>query len=209
MPNLYIITGSNGAGKSTVGPEYLPKVIHSSYPVFDGDLLYTKKLNELFPNITRSAKYARRDALDYVIELFEQQTEAALAKGEDYAYEGHFTNNETWEKPKQFKSSGYHIHLIFFGLNNPELSQFRVTERVTEGGHYVDPQTLRDNFYGNLQKLNIHHGLIDDLTIVDTSAINHKVLFKTIDHQVAYHTSIEELPDWFIDYLPNVVQLFS
>jgi hypothetical protein len=24
MPSLYIITGSNGAGKSTVGPEYLP-----------------------------------------------------------------------------------------------------------------------------------------------------------------------------------------
>ncbi|WP_419800420.1 hypothetical protein [Mucilaginibacter sp.] len=47
------------------------------------NLLYTKKLNELFLNVTRSAKYARRDALNFVIELFEQQIEAALAKGED------------------------------------------------------------------------------------------------------------------------------
>ena len=43
MPNLYIITSSNGAGKSTVGPEYLPKVIHSSYPVFDGRPALHKK----------------------------------------------------------------------------------------------------------------------------------------------------------------------
>jgi len=47
MPSLYIITGSNGAGKSTVGPDYLPEEILRNNTVFDGDLLYTRKLNEL------------------------------------------------------------------------------------------------------------------------------------------------------------------
>ena len=70
MPSLYIITGSNGAGKSTVGPEYLPPEITANYKVFDGDLLYTQKLGELFPEITRSPKYARKEALEYVVELF-------------------------------------------------------------------------------------------------------------------------------------------
>ncbi len=37
MPDLYIITGSNGAGKSTIGPEYLPSEIKEKCAVFDGD----------------------------------------------------------------------------------------------------------------------------------------------------------------------------
>lgn len=117
--------------------------------------------------------------------------------------------SETWQKPKTFKEAGYRIHLIFFGLNSPELSQFRITERVTEGGHYVDPQTLRNNFYGNLEKLNVHHELIDDLTIVDTSQINHRILFKTVLNQVEFHIEKDELPSWFIEFLPSIVLKFS
>jgi predicted ABC-type ATPase len=78
MPGLYIITGSNGAGKSTVGPAYLPINIQENYTVFDGDLLFTKKLSELFPSKIASPKYARKEALQYVIDLFEEQTKSAI-----------------------------------------------------------------------------------------------------------------------------------
>jgi predicted ABC-type ATPase len=43
MPDLFIITGSNGAGKSTVGKEYLPIHIQEKYPIFDGDKLFYAK----------------------------------------------------------------------------------------------------------------------------------------------------------------------
>ena len=92
MPNLYIITGSNGAGKSTVGPDYLPPEIHQHYTVFDGDLLYSRKLKELFPDVIKSAKYARQEAFDYVVQLFEEQTHRALINNAHYVYEDHFTN---------------------------------------------------------------------------------------------------------------------
>lgn len=207
MPDLYIITGSNGAGKSSIGPDYLPDEIGLNNTVFDGDLLYTKKLKELFPAKTKSAKYARKDALQYVVDLFEEQTEKALADNSDYVYEGHFTNDETWETPKKFKESGYTTHLIFLGLSNPDESQLRVTERVTTGGHYVERKTIETNFYGNLEKLNIYYQLIDNLTIIDTSDIIHTILFKTQNQQVEYAVNKSELPFWFIDFLPTLTLL--
>ncbi len=48
MPELYIITGSNGAGKSSIGPIYLPEYIRKNYPVFDGDKLFMSKQKELW-----------------------------------------------------------------------------------------------------------------------------------------------------------------
>ncbi|WP_336836538.1 zeta toxin family protein [Sphingobacterium siyangense] len=207
MPDLYIITGSNGAGKSTLGAEYLPEHIKSNNIIFDGDLLYTKELSRIFPKIVPSAKYARKEALDYVVQQFEEQTKHALENGLDYVYEGHFTNDETWETPKLFKESGYRIYLLFFGLENTELSQFRVTERVTDGGHYVDPQTLENNFFGNLEKLNDHFHFIDELTIVDTSDLKHTILLKLSDGKIEYSVEKDELPDWFTTYMPLIAAL--
>ena len=51
MPELHIITGSNGAGKSTVGPEYLPQHIQNTCTIFDGDKLFIQKRNELWQNL--------------------------------------------------------------------------------------------------------------------------------------------------------------
>ncbi|MET4081237.1 putative ABC-type ATPase [Pedobacter sp. UYP30] len=181
----------------------------ATHHIFDGDLLYTKKLKELFPAITRSAKYARKEALEYVVDLFHKQTKKALRTNDHYIYEGHFTNHETWNTPKAFAAAGYHVHLIFFGLENPNLSQFRVTERTSEGGHYVDPITLENNFYGNLEKLDVYHKMIDDLIIIDTSEINHRILFKKVNQSIEFSVRPEALPDWFTQNLPDITTLIS
>jgi hypothetical protein len=54
MPELYIITGSNGAGKSSIGPEYLPTRIREQGPIFDGDKLFVEKRNEYWKSGIKS-----------------------------------------------------------------------------------------------------------------------------------------------------------
>ena len=49
--------------------------------------------------------------------------------------------------------------MVFFGLTDTDLSELRVVNRTNEGGHYVDPVTVAANFYGNLEKLNLHYGI--------------------------------------------------
>lgn len=48
MPDLYILTGANGAGKSTVGYSYLPAAVQKKYTIFDGDKLTLQKKREFY-----------------------------------------------------------------------------------------------------------------------------------------------------------------
>ncbi len=209
MPDIYIITGSNGAGKSTVGPTYLPEYLQLNYPVFDGDKLFMQKQRELWKNGHRAVKETKKIAYQFVSDTFDRLVNDALEKREHFVYEGHFTNDSAWDIPKRFKDAGYKTNLLFFGLLSPDLSELRVVDRVKEGGHYVDRRTIEDNFYGNLEKLNKYSCIIDNLTVVDTSAVGHKVLCNIINGEVVESVSPKSLPAWFKSYLPLIFEKIS
>lgn len=208
MPELYIITGSNGAGKSTVGPDYLPEHMQQ-HSVFDGDKLFMEKRSELWRSGIKSHKECRRLAYEYTNNTFDELVEKALATCSDFAYEGHFTNEATWEIPKRFKDEGYAIYLIFFGLADTDISQLRVVSRSQEGGHYVDPVTVSDNFYGNLEKLDKYFTMFDSVQIIDTSEIEHKVLCVLSNGEVTSSVLYESLPAWFTANLKNITARFT
>ena len=200
MPELYIITGSNGAGKSSLGANYLPKHIKESCKIFDGDKLFIEKRNELWQTI-KAPKEVRKLAFEFTVNTFEQQVAEALANGSNYVYEGHFTNDSTWDTPRKFKAQGYIVNLIFLGLESPESSQLRVIERSQEGGHWVDHRTIEDNFYGNLQKLEQHLDAVNNIEIIDTTD-KHIFLAQFINGKLISSVSFHDLPDWFTTYLP-------
>ncbi|KQK26216.1 hypothetical protein AR438_11635 [Chryseobacterium aquaticum] len=201
MPDLYIITGSNGAGKSSTGYDYLPE--HLKKSVFDGDKLFMEKKNEFWRSGIRSPKICKLKAYDVVKESFNYLVEDALANRSDFAYEGHFTNHETWDIPKRFKEVGYNLIMIFFGLTDTDASQLRVLGRVNEGGHYVDPLTLESNFYGNLEKLDIYYKMFNYIRIFDTSFTEHIELAQ-INDGVPDFLDVD-LPAWFTDNLKNII----
>jgi predicted ABC-type ATPase len=144
-------------------------------------------------------------AFAFVTETFDHLVEDALSANRNFAYEGHFTNEATWDIPRQFKVGEYRIHLIFLGLRDTSLSELRVVDRTQSGGHYVDPQTVADNFYGNLEKLNQHYSMFDTVQIIDTSESEHIVLAVLERGNVIHALKSAMLPSWFHIYLPNIV----
>lgn len=206
MPELFIITGSNGAGKSTVGASYLPENIQQNYTIFDGDKLFMLKQRELFPATTRSHKEAKKIAYEWLIGHFESLVDDAIVRNDSFVYEGHFTNDATWDIPKRFKENGYAINLVFFGLASPSLSEMRVVERSKSGGHYVPPMEVESNFYGNLEKLNQYFPIIDDLQVVDTSEAVHIILLHLVNGEIEACVPFDELPTWFTEHLPALAK---
>lgn len=78
MPELHIITGSNGAGKSTVGSDYLPGYITKNLQIFNGDKLFQDKQKELWKQGIRAIKELKNIAYDFVTATFDSLTEAAI-----------------------------------------------------------------------------------------------------------------------------------
>lgn len=209
MPTLYLITGSNGSGKSTVGPDYLPEHIRNAYLVFDGDKLYTTKFKELWPVQMKALKEAKKIAAEFVFATLDQQLNDALSRNDNYVYEGHFPSYTTWEFPKRFKDAGYSIEMLFLGLTDPDLSEMRVGMRASKGGHNVPRWDIENNFYGNLEMLNEHFQILDHLQIVDTSLFIPKPLatFKGTSLITSIH--VNELPEWFTKQLPLLTAIIK
>lgn len=204
MPVLIIITGSNGAGKSSIGPDYIPFKLREY--IFDGDKLFMQKITELWASGIRSPKECRNRAFEIVGQTFDKLVEDAINKNVDFVYEGHFINDATWDVPKKFKNSGYKIHLIFFGLRDTALSETRVIGRAQEGGHYVDPLTINSNFYGNLEKVDIYYSIFDSVRIFDTSGVDHIELAKLKNGIPESAISSKELPNWFTENLKEITK---
>lgn len=202
MPVLYIITGANGAGKSSIGPEYIPIDLRES--IFDGDKLFMQKRKEFWDNGIRHHKECKKLAAEIVENTFDELVDSSLNNFTDFAYEGHFTNHATWDIPKRFKTAGYEINLIFFGLTDISLSETRVVGRTHEGGHYVDPLTIQSNFYGNLQKLDLYFDIFDSVDIYDTSTTEHIQLVNIKNGIVQSSIISINLPQWFKD---NLIQI--
>lgn len=208
-PVLFIITGSNGAGKSVIGYTYLPEEIQKKYPVFDGDKLALQKKRELLFSI-RSLKEARKAADEWMFQQFSDKVKAALKTKDHFAYEGHFRDKDTLKIPKKFKKNGYYLSVIFMGLTDPHQSELRVIDRAKHGGHFVPLYEIESNFYGNLVMLNKKYKLFDELTVIDTSkSLNHEILLHVRNSKILFYTPSEHQPVWFTKFLPNLIKLIK
>lgn len=206
MPSLYIITGSNGAGKSSFGHNFLPKAIQDGYIPFDGDKLGLEKRVELFRTI-KSSKEVRKLADEWVNTLFLEKANYALDTNDHFVYEGHFREEWSWRIPRRFRRKGYTLVLIFMGLSDPLQSQLRVLERANNGGHNVPEYEIVSNFYGNLQMINKYHKLFDESIYVDTSQSAPKILLHLKGPKVFEFLPTKEMPFWFSNFLPKAYKI--
>ncbi|QHL87727.1 zeta toxin [Nibribacter ruber] len=141
MPNLYIIAGCNGAGKTTASFTVLPEMLDCQEFVNADEI--ARGLSPFQPE--KVAIEAGRIMLSRIEEL--------LIRPEDFAIETTLSTRSYVQTIKKAKQAGYNVTLVYFWLNSPELAIARVRTRVTEGGHNIPEDVIRRRYKKGIQNL--------------------------------------------------------
>ena len=134
MPRLYIISGCNGAGKTTASYSLLPEMLDCSEFVNSDE--FAKGLSPFDPS--KAAIQASRYMLMKIRYL--------LRKQQDFAVETTLATRTLLKTAKMAQDAGYTVTLLYFWLKTPEMAIERVKARVAAGGHDIPEETIRRRY---------------------------------------------------------------
>jgi predicted ABC-type ATPase len=165
MPNLYIIAGCNGAGKTTASYTILPEMLNCKEFV-NADSIAAG----LSPFNPESVAFpAGRIMLQRIHQLIENK--------EDFAFETTLSTRSYVTLIQFAHKEGYEISLLFFWLDSPELAKQRVAERVSKGGHNIPADVIQRRFYRGIENLfTLYIPVCDNWTIVDNMNLVVKII---------------------------------
>ncbi|MCB9222758.1 MAG: zeta toxin family protein [Crocinitomicaceae bacterium] len=158
MPNLYVIAGCNGAGKTTASFTLLPEILECNEFVNADEI--AKGISPF--NVDAVALEAGRIMLKRINELLEEK--------KSFAFETTLSTKSYVSKIKAAQKNGYKVTLVFFWLRNDDLAVERVKVRVKEGGHNIPEKVVRRRYFAGLNNLfKLYLPLCDNWIVFDNS----------------------------------------
>lgn len=158
MPNLYIIAGCNGAGKTTASYTVLPEILDCKEFINADEI--ARGLSPFQPE--KVAITAGRIMLQRIDELINLKV--------DFAIETTLTTKSYANTIETAKQNGYDVTLVYFWLKDVELAIQRVNTRVKEGGHYIEDEVIKRRYKkGVFNLINIFTVVSDYWVVLDNS----------------------------------------
>ncbi len=139
--NLYIISGCNGAGKTTASYTVLPEVLDCKEFVNADEI--ARGLSPFNPESV--AIEAGRLMLSRIEELLE--------RNESFSIETTLATKSYVNLVRRAQAKGYNVRLLFFWLRTPDLAFQRVSERVAKGGHNIPTDVIRRRYMAGISNL--------------------------------------------------------
>ena len=162
---LYIISGCNGAGKTTASFTILPEILDCKEFVNADEI--AKGISPFQPE--KVSLEAGRIMLNRIKEL--------LAENHSFAFETTLATKSYRNTIIEAKSRGYTIILLYFWLETIDLAKERVITRFSEGGHNIEPDVIERRYKAGIQNLfDIYLDIVDFALIFDNSQGNHKLI---------------------------------
>ena len=155
---LYIISGCNGAGKTTASFNILPDLLNCKEFVNADEI--ARGLSPFQPeNVSIEAGRLMLKRIDELIN-----------SNQDFSFETTLSTRSFVNTIEYAKSKGYYVTLIFFWLESIELAKDRVKKRVSEGGHNIESDVIERRYKAGIKNLlKLYFNKVDSLLIYDNS----------------------------------------
>jgi len=167
VPNLYVIAGCNGAGKTTASYTILPEILDCKEFVNADNI--AAGLSPFNPE--RVALEAGRIMLSRIHDLLEERA--------DFAFETTLSTRSYVSLIKDAKEKGYDVTLLYLWLDSPDHAIKRVAKRVAKGGHHIPDDVVKRRYYRGIKNLiQLYTPLCDKWLVFDNMDVEPQVVAK-------------------------------
>lgn len=165
-PNLYVIAGCNGAGKTTASFVVLPELLGCKEFVNADEI--ARGISPF--NVEGVAITAGKVMLERI--------NALIGEKVDFGFETTLSSRGTIRIIERAAQQGYTITLVLFWLRSPQIAVNRVAQRVSEGGHGLADETVIRRYFRGLDHFKSIYKttMLNFWMIVDNSDLEFKVI---------------------------------
>ena len=158
-PVIHVLSGVNGAGKSSIGES---EFRNEGLSVFNPDTI-AQQIRDLHPDISLTVANA------HAWQIGKSLLEQAIAGGQDYRFETTLGGRTIAQLLEKAARSGHRLQVWFCGLASADLHISRVRSRVAHGGHDIPVEKIRERWTRSRENLIRLFPLIDHLRVYDNS----------------------------------------
>jgi len=186
-PEMIIIAGPNGSGKTSVTKKFLHHEWASGTLYINPDEIAKDVFGDW------NSHEAVIKAANYSADLREK----CLKEHRGFVFETVMSADDKVDFIIRAKKEGFFIRLFFISTNHPTINAARIAARVMKGGHDVPITKIISRYYKSIGNCKMVSPIVDRLYVYDNSVDDEdaKLLFRLADGNVA-KIYTDEIPQW-------------
>lgn len=194
-PELIVIAGPNGSGKTTVTQQFLHHEWSEGIVYINPDQVAKDMFGDW------NSQKAILDAANYCAEWRER----CLREKVSFVFETVFSAEDKIDFILRAKKAGFFIRLFFISTAHPSINASRITNRVLEGGHSVPIEKIITRYYKSILNCETIADKVDRLYLYDNSIDGQMAqpLFR-LSNGVLGKMYVDKVPEWACHILPEI-----
>lgn len=186
-PELIIIAGPNGSGKTSVTQKFL----HHEWAEGTVYINPDQVAKDIFGDWNNSDAILK--AANYCADLREK----CLADKTSFVFETVFSAPDKIDFVIRAKMAGFFIRIFFISTSNPSINASRIANRVMKGGHDVPITKIISRYHKSIQNCKTIAPIVDRLYVYDNSVDNSeaRALYRLTNGKMAKQYE-DDIPEW-------------